>query len=102
MGLHLALPFALILAVCAAAVFNNSFEFFLYFLISGTMAAYWARDCRERKVLIKAGLKLALLNMLLAVVIDIYDSQLLDCFGTGRLLSWAESGRALSPPAWRR
>jgi len=36
------------------------------------MAAYWMQNCRERKVFVKAGLKLGLLNIILVMVIDAY------------------------------
>ncbi|MEA3435340.1 MAG: HDIG domain-containing protein [Thermodesulfobacteriota bacterium] len=72
LGLEIAIPFAMVIAICIAAIFQNSFESFLFFLINGTMAAYWIRDCRERKVFIKAGAKLGLLNVVLVVATDFY------------------------------
>jgi len=36
------------------------------------MAAYWMQNCRERKVFIKAGLKLGLMNVILVTIIDAY------------------------------
>jgi len=72
LGLQMALPFAIITAACTAMVFQNSFEVFMYFFISSSMAAYWIQDCKERKVFIKAGLKLGLLNVLLAAAINLY------------------------------
>jgi len=72
LGLEIAIPFAMVIAICIAVIFQNSFESFLFFLINGSMAAYWIRDCRERKVFIKAGAKLGLLNVLLVVATDLY------------------------------
>jgi len=72
MGLDLAIPFALVIAVGAAIIFKNRFDIFIYFFMTGIMAAYWMRDCRERKVFIKAGIKLGLLNLILAIAIKIY------------------------------
>jgi putative nucleotidyltransferase with HDIG domain len=72
MGFDLAIPFATVLAICSAVLFQNRFEFFIYFLISGMMAAYWIRNCRERKVFIKAGAKLSLLNVLLVTALEVY------------------------------
>ena len=72
LGINLAVPFALIMAACTAIIFENRFEVFIYFLINSTMAAYWMQNCRERKVFIKAGMKLGLLNMILATSIDVY------------------------------
>lgn len=73
MGLNTAVAFAVIIAICTAMVFQNRFEMLLYFLLSGIMAAYWMQDCRERKVFIKSGLKLAVFNILLTTVITIYN-----------------------------
>lgn len=72
MGLDLAIPFAMMIAVGAGIIFKNRFDIFIYFFLTGAMAAYWMRDCRERKVFIKAGIKLGLLNLVLAGAIDIY------------------------------
>ena len=51
---------------------QGSLETFIYFILSCTMAAWWLQDCRERKIIIKAGAKLGLLNAFLAVVINVY------------------------------
>jgi len=72
LGLEIAIPFAMIIAICIAVLFQNSLEFFLFFLINSTMAAYWIRYCRERKVFIKAGAKLGLLNVALVIAINLY------------------------------
>ncbi len=63
LGLAIAVPLAMVMAIGFAFIFQNSLEMFIYFLISGTMAAYWLRSCRERKVFIIAGTKLGLLNI---------------------------------------
>ncbi len=72
LGLQIAVPFAMIVAVCSALIFQNRFEIFLYFLINSSMAAYWIQDCKERKVFIKAGLKIGFLNILLTAAINMY------------------------------
>jgi len=72
LGLEVAIPFALVLAISVAIIFQNQFEIFLYFLLNSTMAAYWIRNCRERKIFIIAGLKLGLLNSFLVASISIY------------------------------
>ncbi len=72
LGFDIALPFALVASVCVALLFGNRIEIFVYFLISSAMGAYWVQRCRERKVFIIAGLKLGLLNMLLATAVSIY------------------------------
>jgi hypothetical protein len=72
MGLTIATPFAVVMAVSFAIIFENSLTIFLYFLVNGTMAAYWIKHCRERKVFILAGVKLGILNILLVTSIDFY------------------------------
>ncbi|MEA1947916.1 MAG: HD family phosphohydrolase, partial [Thermodesulfobacteriota bacterium] len=72
LGLELAIPMAMLIAIGTAIIFKNRFDIFLYFLINSSMAAFWMQNCRERKVFIKAGLKLGLLNVILVTVIDTY------------------------------
>ena len=72
LGYNNAIFLAIAFPVCTSFVFPNKFEFLIYFLLSSAMAAYWAQHCRERKVLIKAGVKLGVLNMVLAAILDIY------------------------------
>jgi putative nucleotidyltransferase with HDIG domain len=78
MGLRVAIAFAVVLATGTAAILQNDFGLFVYFLISGIMGGYWLQDCRERKVFIKAGLKLGLLNALLVIGIDTYSADMAD------------------------
>ncbi len=86
LGLHIAAPFAMILAISTALILQNRLDIFVYFLINSSMAAYWLQNCRERKVFIKAGLKLALLNIILASGISIYRGE----YGGFKLLwDWA-------------
>ena len=85
MGIGIAIPIAMVMAVSFAVIFGNSLPYFLYFLISGTMAAYWIQNCRERKVFITAGAKLGLLNILLVTAIDFY---LADLSGTKLFYDW--------------
>lgn len=73
-GLNIAIPFALVAAACTAVIFQNRFEIFIYFLLNSAMAAYWLQNCRERKVFIKAGLKIGLLNVVLSTAIAVYIS----------------------------
>ncbi len=72
--LNIAIPFAMVAAVCATVIFQNRFEIFIYFLLNSAMAAYWIQNCRERKVFIKTGLKLGLLNAVLSTAISFYIS----------------------------
>ena len=84
-GLRFAIPFAMIMAISTALVFQNRFEIFIYYFISSSMAAYWLQSCRERKVFIKAGLKLGFLNVILATAIDVY---LTDFMGLKLFWDW--------------
>ncbi len=86
LGLDIAIPFAMVLAALTAVIFQNRFEIFIYFLLNSSMAAYWTQNCRERKVLIKAGVKIGLLNVILVTVTDIYMAD----FSSFKLLwDWA-------------
>jgi putative nucleotidyltransferase with HDIG domain len=72
LGLSVALPFALVLSVSAAIIFQNRFDLFIYLFLNGTMGAYWTQTCRERKVFIKAGLKLGALNGVIVTATALY------------------------------
>ncbi|MEA3231272.1 MAG: HD family phosphohydrolase, partial [Thermodesulfobacteriota bacterium] len=47
-GLNVAVSFALVIAMAVAFIFQNRLEILIFFFISGTLAAYWVKDCRER------------------------------------------------------
>ena len=72
LGLELAIPMAMLIAIGTAIIFKNRFDILLYFLINSSMAAFWMQNCRERKVFIKAGLKLGAINVILVTIIDSY------------------------------
>jgi putative nucleotidyltransferase with HDIG domain len=72
LGPALAQTFGLVVAVCSAIVLKNRFELFIYFWLSSVIAAYWTRSCRERQLVIQAGLKIGLINVILATAIDLY------------------------------
>ncbi len=75
-GMEIAIPFAVLMAICTAVIYHIRFEILIYLLLNGAMAAYWIQSCRERKVFIKAGFKLGLLNILLVVAAEIYAGNL--------------------------
>jgi len=85
-GLELAIPVAMLIAVGTAIIFQNRFDVFIYFVLNSSMAAYWMQSCRERKVFIKAGLKLGLLNVILVTAINAYIG---DATGFKLLWDWA-------------
>jgi putative nucleotidyltransferase with HDIG domain len=72
LGLATALPFAVVSAVAAAVVFKNSLALCVFFLISGSMGAYWIRNSRERKVFVTAGAKTGLLAVPLSAAVSAY------------------------------
>ena len=73
MGIEMAIPIALLIAIGTAIIFQNRLDIFIYFFLNSLMAAYWIQNCRERKVFIKAGLKLGVLNIILATIIEVYS-----------------------------
>jgi len=72
LGLATALPFAVVSAIAAAVVFQNSLAMCVFVLVSGSMGAYWIRSCRERKVFVTAGAKTGLLAIPLAAAVIVY------------------------------
>jgi putative nucleotidyltransferase with HDIG domain len=72
MGIQVALPFSLASAFVTAFLFENEFDMFLFFLLSGILAAYWVRNCKERGTLIKGGLKVGLVNVLIVTALHMF------------------------------
>ncbi len=72
MGIEAALFFSIVFSALVTFLFANQFPIFIYIFLSSVMAAYWMQICRERKVFIKAGAKLGLLNAVLAVAVATY------------------------------
>ena len=85
MKLNAAISFAIVISVCTALIFQNRFEIFLYFLMNCIMGAYWIQNCKERKVFIMAGVRLGMLNMILATAADVYTG---DYSGAKLLWDW--------------
>jgi len=69
-GIGVAASFSLIISVLASIVVDGGMEFFVYFFISSLVAAYGVRQYREGGALIKAGLKVSVCNMILALSIE--------------------------------
>jgi len=70
-GLEVAVAFSLIISVLTSIILDGGVELFVYFLLGSLLAAYGVRYCRERMVLIKTGIKVGILNMAMAVSIQI-------------------------------
>ena len=69
-GMGVAASFSLIISVLASLVVGGRVEFFVYFFVSSLVAAKGVRHCRERGVFIKTGLKVSVVNMVLALSIE--------------------------------
>ncbi len=95
LGFSIAFPFSIVIALITAIAFENSYGWCLFFLLNGIMGAYWIQNCRERKAFIKAGVRLGLLNMALATMVDVYT---VDFAGFKILWDWvfAFSGGVLA------
>ena len=72
-GLQVAIAFSLIISVLTSIAVDGKVDFFIYFLLGSLLAAYGVRNCRERMVLIKTGIKVGLLNMVIATSIQIFQ-----------------------------
>jgi cyclic-di-AMP phosphodiesterase PgpH len=73
LGFGIAVYFSLVLSVLAALSFGGSFDVFLFFFLSCSVAAYWVQERQERKNFIMAGFKLALFNAVLAISLGFYS-----------------------------
>jgi putative nucleotidyltransferase with HDIG domain len=69
-GLEAAIVFSLIISILASFVIESNLEFFVYFFLGSLMAAYGVRNCRERMVLLKTGMRVGLLNSVMALSIQ--------------------------------
>jgi putative nucleotidyltransferase with HDIG domain len=69
-GLEAAVAFSLIISILASIVLEGKVEFFIYFFLGSLLAAYGVRNCRERVVLIKTGIRVGILNALIALSIQ--------------------------------
>ncbi len=74
-GLNFAFAFSLVISILASIIVGGNVELLIYFFVSSVSAAYLLREYRERGILIKAGLKVGLVNVLLSLaVVTIYGS----------------------------
>jgi putative nucleotidyltransferase with HDIG domain len=69
-GLEVAVAFSLIISILASIVLEGRVEFFIYFFLGSLLAAYGVRNCRERVVLIRTGIRVGILNALIALSIQ--------------------------------
>jgi len=69
-GIGVATSFSLLASVLACRVVGGQIEFFIYFFIASLIAGHGVKDCRERGIFFKTGLKVSLCNMALAFSIQ--------------------------------
>ena len=69
-GIGVAASFSLIISALACLVIDGRMEFFVYFFVGSLVAAYGVRQYRERGVFIRAGLKVGVANIILALSIE--------------------------------
>ena len=69
-GIGVAASFSLIISVLAAFVVDGRIEFLVYFFISSLIGASGVKVYRERGIFIKAGLKVGLCNVVMALCIE--------------------------------
>lgn len=73
MGMNPAAILSVVLASASALLFQGRFEIMFFFLMNSLMAAYCVKRCRERRVFIRAGFTIGLLNVGLATAICFYE-----------------------------
>jgi len=78
MGINVAMPYALATSCMTAFLFENQFDMFLFFLLSSTVGAYLVRRCRERGVLITAGLKVSTVNIAVITALHMFRGSALE------------------------
>ncbi|MBW2332833.1 MAG: hypothetical protein JRF08_05110 [Deltaproteobacteria bacterium] len=86
-GLEVAIAFSLILSILASIAVEGRIEFFIYFLIGSLLAAYGVRNCRERLVLIKTGMKVGLLNIVMSLSVQSLYGNPYSLFGGASVVS---------------
>jgi putative nucleotidyltransferase with HDIG domain len=69
-GISVAVGFCLIISVLSSFAVGGRVEFFVYFFIGSLVAAFGVKNCRERSVFIKTGVKVGVCNVLLALAIE--------------------------------
>ena len=80
-GTYQAYTMALICGFVCSMIFEHHIPgLFIFFLINGVMGTYWLKECRERQVFVKTGVKLAIFNVLIspAFLIQIPDISMVE------------------------
>ncbi|RLB07469.1 MAG: hypothetical protein DRG27_06440, partial [Deltaproteobacteria bacterium] len=71
LGMNYAVGFSFVTSVISAIVLKGRIEYFIYFFVNSLISAYGVKSCRERIVFIKTGLKVGLINILLAISAEV-------------------------------
>ncbi len=71
LGMNYAVGFSFVVSVISAIVLKGRIEYFIYFFVNSLISAYGVKNCRERIVFIKTGLKVGLINILLAISAEV-------------------------------
>lgn len=74
MGFEIAIVYSMISAIGVALLSGGRLEILFFLIINHTLAAYWVQNCRERKIMVIAGLKLGLVNIFLAIIVGFYTA----------------------------
>jgi putative nucleotidyltransferase with HDIG domain len=83
-GIGIAVAFSLAISVLGCISTGGRVELFVYFFISSILAAHGVRNCNERGVLIKTGVKVGLLNILLSLTVQMI-------YGPPQAFEWVTS-----------
>jgi putative nucleotidyltransferase with HDIG domain len=62
--------FSLVISFLGCIAAGGMVELFIYFFVNSIVAAHGVRDCSERTVLIKTGLKVGVLNIFLSITVQ--------------------------------
>ncbi len=73
LGLETGLGVAFLSATLAALLLDKPFPIFLYFLSAGLVGIWGVRTCRQRADLIRAGLAIALVNLVMVTAFRLLD-----------------------------
>lgn len=92
LGFDIAVYFTLILSILGAIIFSSSITVFIFFFLSSIAGAFWMKECRERKIFITTGFKLAMFNSVLAIALSIYSADIQIGILTKNMLLAALSG----------
>ncbi len=76
-GTGVATSFCLIVSVLASLVLGGRVEYFIYFFLGSLVGAYGVKNCRERSIFIRTGLKVAVCNIVLALSIEALNASFL-------------------------